>query len=1487
MSPRSGGEADKFGNRYEGRWTTRQLLRVLVGQIDSVTVEEVGEIGEKVEFTVRAGTGEEVHQVKRQHGSANEWKLPVLNANGVLAAAQRHVSRKRQFLFVSTVPAVVLNQLADSARRSADLQTFVDYRLTNKDLRPGFDYLSGVYGSPEAAWQILRGLDVTWPDERDLADMNSALAGLLLEGAEPSLAAVGLGNLVPDNLSVTLDADKIVELLKKYGLRRRQLIGSPTIRQRVREILTSWQESVNRELLQPTIPRSEADDIVDQLRDGPGRLLFVVGAAGGGKSAVLHQAMAQVETGGWPVMAIRLDRVEPFSSTIELGQRRGLVDISPVTALAAAANDLPSVLVIDQLDAVSLASGRMPATFDAVSDMLREARAFPEMRLVLVCRKFDVDNDHRIRAMARDGGVERIDVAGLSDEQVDAAVRSMGLAANNLTARQRELLRIPLHLVLLQTIADQPDALAFTSSRQLFDAYWDRKRRDCQQQRPASPPRFAEVIGVLAEIMSERQRLTVPSSALDAGDLRSDADVLISQGVLVLDGTRLAFFHEAFFDYAFARRWLTHRQALVEFLGSGEQELFRRGQVRQILIHLRDEDPERYITEVEAVLNGQQIRYHITATVLAFLRAVTGPTVAEWEMIARLIATAPPFGDQLWLTMRTLPWFERLDAEGVIAGWLASNEAADHRHALEVMLGAVKERPDRMAELLAPHAGRAADYVASLSWITRFGSIPGSRALFELVLTAVRRGEYRGVEHALWLAAHGLGQSRPEWAAELLQAYLSDRPGAFDLDAAGHVAALQLTEHSALELASQSAEGAPERFCELLLPYMRQVMQLTEGDPQTPPIVDRHFSYRRPNDGPVHELDDALLRAAAVAIRKLVQRDPAAARSVLEQLAADLHDSAQWLLYEGLRAAGEHYAAWAAELLLEGDHRFVSGYTENSVWTARLLLQAITPYVSSLSSADLERAVIALRPSWERRKTVGWASFTLLSAMAEDRLSEAGRRRLGELRRHFKMEQPPAPLGVYGGFIGPPIAPAAASRMNDDQWLGAMDRHSTDQSNYTTFTGGAHELSQVLRTEATTDPVRFARLALRLTDQAHPAYGNAILQALADTQEPIEPALTFDVIRHIASLGNEEHQDWLGWPLRHHLDDDIPDDIIEIVLDRALHATSPTEDGWAERSDGQSAYGGDIFNYGFNSARGQLATVLGDLVIHDATGHRTALVTPSLPQLAEDPTVAVRACVGHLLIACLRFARAETVAAFQHLVADDDRLLATRQVLDLMAYIGFGEPEVIEPIIQRMLGSAHVEVREAGGWMAAFAGLDLGLGHLLRAAQDSQDAATRKGAARLCAHRLPHTNDTAAATAALQQFVNDNDAEVQKAAAEVAGVLRGQTLRPYADLLAALIASPSFSDALAQLLLTLRQAPDRIDDPVIQCTRRFLDIHGADAGDLSTAAAGQAPEIGQLVLRAYAQASGAATRATTLDLIDGLLLTGAYDFARIVEEAER
>ena len=149
----------------------------------------------------------------------------------------------------------------------------------------------------------------------------------------------------------------------------------------------------------------------------------------------------------------------------------------------------------------------------------------------------------------------------------------------------------------------------------------------------------------------------------------------------------------------------------------------------------------------------------------------------------------------------------------------------------------------------------------------------------------------------------------------------------------------------------------------------------------------------------------------------------------------------------------------------------------------------------------------------------------------------------------------------------------------------------------------------------------------------------------------------------------------------------------------------------------------------------------------------------------------------------------------------------------------------------------------------------MGLDDLLTAARNSTDAPTRKGAARQCAHRLPRTGNPQAAAAALRHFLADADEGVRNSAAEVAAALRGRPLRPHAATLKALIASQSFSEALSQLLITFRDTPDRIDDLVTLSTSRFLDLHAAEASNISTAAAGQAPQIGRLVMRAYMHAS--------------------------------
>lgn len=221
VAPRPGGETDKFGNRYEGAWTIRHALYVLLGHGDSLTLEPSGVLGEGTEFAYRHDGRTEVHQVKRQNRNANSWNVASLEAKGIWRHLRTHAEASHDFHFVSMVPARPLQELGDRARRSDDFPSFTRDWLTD-ELRAPFDELAAlrIYGTPETAWRMLRALWVEWPDERDVVAVNAALAERALSGAPGRLTALALGDLLLNSLGTRLDAAALTARLPQYGLWR-------------------------------------------------------------------------------------------------------------------------------------------------------------------------------------------------------------------------------------------------------------------------------------------------------------------------------------------------------------------------------------------------------------------------------------------------------------------------------------------------------------------------------------------------------------------------------------------------------------------------------------------------------------------------------------------------------------------------------------------------------------------------------------------------------------------------------------------------------------------------------------------------------------------------------------------------------------------------------------------------------------------------------------------------------------------------------------------------------------------------------------------------------------------------------------------------------------------------------------------------------------------------------------------------------------------
>lgn len=114
------GASDKFGIRYEGRWTVFNMADVMDERADTIRLEPPAVEDEGAEFWVRRGSLLEYHQVKRQYGTEGRWTIGSLKGRGVLQYfSEKLTDPSNACVFISTHAAFQLGEVTDRARRAA------------------------------------------------------------------------------------------------------------------------------------------------------------------------------------------------------------------------------------------------------------------------------------------------------------------------------------------------------------------------------------------------------------------------------------------------------------------------------------------------------------------------------------------------------------------------------------------------------------------------------------------------------------------------------------------------------------------------------------------------------------------------------------------------------------------------------------------------------------------------------------------------------------------------------------------------------------------------------------------------------------------------------------------------------------------------------------------------------------------------------------------------------------------------------------------------------------------------------------------------------------------------------------------------------------------------------------------------------------------------------------------------------------------------
>ncbi len=1480
--PLSGGATDKFGNRYEGYWTVSCMVQLLEERADSIRLEPPGPAGRGIEFWIKNGLTREHHQVKRQHSGNGHWTLSDLERNGVLASFGSRLSNKLAYCtFVSSRSAHVLQELAERVRSAADYDEFRSVFLTSNDLAQEFGRLTATWQcAPDETFERLQRIRVVLMDEESLVSSVESRLSALLSG-DPATALDVLAQFALNNVHNELTAIDIWNHLDGRGFSQRALGGNRSVLAAVEQATRVYLSPLRDALINADyVARPESHELVAMLTENTGcRGALILGGAGCGKSSLLWSLISELQGRGVPVLALRLDRLEPTLLPDQVGQALGLPG-SPATVLGAVAKDRTCVLVIDQLDAVSLASGRHPQFFECVSEIIKQAEAFPHVRLLLACRKWDLENDHRFQRFTDQSSLfKQVVLGGLSRDAVKETLIRSGFEPDGVSEKQLELLSLPLHLSLLveaTEVTASPKDLSFLStSTDLYDRFWNRKQT-VLRQRLGRDVQWTGVVDQLCEYMSNRQCLSAPVSLLDK---YPDADVkaMVSERVLIQDGRRVAFFHEGFFDYCFARRFASQRHQLLPFLRAGGQHLFRRAQLRQILHHEREVDWSMYLTNLQVLLRSEDIRYHLKQVVFGFLALVPDPARDEWRLLRPLLGN-PLYRNEI-LRLLTVPrWFRLACDVGLVHGWLASGDEALENEALWLLRAVQQEEGDLVAELLEPLVvdDRWAD---RLPGIIQWSRLDSSRRFLDLFLGLLDKGtldDARGpvaVNSDFWSLMYGLPKDHPDWASEVIGHYLQRRL-TLTLEAGGRdpfdleTGKIPLTAHGG-SIITDAARSAPQSFIRHVLPFAMKVIDLTARPSDDGLWFDQVWSFRVHDSG--YGMDDYVLSGLQVAFTNLSLKNPMQFADLLSELRDLPYETIQFLLIKGLATNPAHFADLAVEYLAERTHRLSSGYSANPYWASRKLIQAVTPLCSLSNLRRLEEIILGYVPKRERDRkgAIGYAQYVLLGGLDPARRSSQATQRLQEWTRKFGEDiRRPEPLVMKK--VGSPISESAAAKMTDAQWLKAMARYSSDTERIRRsgrIDGGAGELAHVLESETAKAPARFARLAQNMPDSINPAYFEAILRGVVNASECLTVDDTTNLCRRCHQLPGRPTGRWIHRPIVKLAKLNLPTESLDIVVWYALNDPNPEKEFWREvASQGIPFYRGDMLTAGLNSVRGDAIHSVGSLIYADP--RRARYLATTVVSASQDRMLAVRSWAAHAVGALLLHDRDLAVRTFLSMCETDDELLATRFVEHFLHYSVPSHFSQLEPILRRMISSRKPAVAKVGARQACLASLSLPEAKSLAETCMAGWEPLRIGAAQVFAANVGLASLRDLCEENLLTLANDDSEQVRQKVAQC--FYRSRDFDPGQSLtfVAGFVETRAFAEQPDSLIRAFEQATERLPEVALKVCERFVANAGAATGDIRTREAAGAYSVSKLVLRLYNQAISDADKNRCLDLID-------------------
>ncbi|MGM3412090.1 AAA family ATPase [Ralstonia holmesii] len=1523
-----GGIADKLGNRYEAKWLALKLIEVVLGQASMLCFEGPAEEFAGYEFLLVKGSEKQWHQAKISNTLGN-WTTNRLQNLGVLEAFRKRLSLEDatdQCHFVSQDPAVTLRDLTERARTANDYADF-QHLLTGK-LAEALQEISAAWKtSQEVAYLWLQRVHCRVQPEDELDESIEVFGSLCISLNRTQIFAA-LRDYLEQRFNKRLTTDMVREELPQAGINLRHWQLDPTLTEHLRSATEDYVNSYPPVSSENLIPRKEVRLLLDELENPHGaNTVLLTGGAGSGKSSVVNQLLVELSTRGITHVALRVDEYLEVATKEDIGRRLTQRSESPVVILKGISEAALSVLIIDQVDAISEVSGRNSQLKPQLLRMLSDAERFNTVKVVCVCRAFDLENDVRLKALTSRQSVRRIEISPLDwQSEIEPLLQQRGIDVASLSLRQKKLLEVPLNLgVFLEVHAD---GRPFTSRNDLFAGLLEKKTRQIANRDRAPKWSVAQPLNALARWMSDRQTLQAPQSTLQ--DFESAAEILASENLITVRNGKVHLFHESFFDYLFARGFAASPQTLVELLLSdSDQYLFRRTQVRQILESLREDDRRRYLSELECVLTSPKVRYHIKLAVAQWLGALRDPSLAEFTLVRNMdAASASPSLLARSAFQGTPAWFDLVkNTEGFLEGQLNSPVESRRETTLWWLSRVAPERPDEVGKLLDSwrRTGDSSQRAERLlDWFPLMHGQPITGQLLQLCESLMREHPEILLENKnhsrTTTLLECLARSGPTAAVPIIQAYFE---AWFEAHKEGHPFSRDESELD-LEPLAQLASEHPKAYVEATIRALAvTVVRIRQA--QDAENYDGTFLCRRVGDQ--YSTSDKFLATFREALKSLAKSEPAVAEQFLSQLTPSSHPAVLHLHLEAIAANGIALANHLPQLF-EEEHLFDAGWDGAAHQSFADAARAALPHLPVEACQRLEEKVLAYRPElsyarkllasirsdgddglYRSRGSVLWslgisghAEWCIWEAFDTKLFSERARDRLAELRRKFAGCRVPAPREIGAKFVGSPIPPQAITRMSDGHWLQAIRDYADKdrRGERRPLEGGSEQLATHLVQLTKQSPVRFASLLTRIPEDAPASYLRNILLGLSEAEaEGIDSTIARAVLSAHQRAGRPFGSEICHLISKHPkvAEDDAVFDALCWYVEFGTHQQRNT--GASNQSSGQPysieqliSRGDELHMRGLGGQRGSAISALARVLwqLPHRKPHAWELIQR---RVLDEPELEVRCTFVEVLMpmladnkeACAELLEASVTHA-SDAVGRNLLVLSSRIGVRLLSYLLYHVPGAAGRLVEHLLASTDEVLRGIGAWQVICASFyEDGY---IKAADEliASSDEFRQLAADCAASAVVDGGLTKRALTCIPQYFNDPNKRVRAKAKEVFRSIPADNFAGAIPLCKQFIGSLAFDEQMSAFFSALGHATCDVSDVVISAAEKLVSAVAASGEPYRRAS--DLHHLQELLKNEYAATEHSpALRKRILDVIDLMLEHGMYGTDEILKAHER